>query len=77
MILSSGCGRQELIVMAESIRKKVEDIIVKFRRREVKFTISIGLSVFPEDGADVLDLVDKADHNLYKAKSEGKNRVIG
>jgi diguanylate cyclase (GGDEF)-like protein len=39
-------------------------------------SISIGLAVFPEDGTTADALVKKADVLLYRAKKEGKNRVL-
>lgn len=38
-------------------------------------TISIGISVFPEDGLVAEDLVHLADSMMYKVKGEGKNAV--
>lgn len=34
---------------------------------------SIGVSLFPDDGLEPQELVEQADHSLYKVKSEGKN----
>lgn len=42
---------------------------------EVRVSASMGLSVFPEDGADGESLQRAADAALYSAKREGKNRV--
>jgi diguanylate cyclase (GGDEF)-like protein/PAS domain S-box-containing protein len=40
---------------------------------EYAFTASIGISMYPEDGADSLMLVKHADTALYRAKDQGKN----
>lgn len=67
-------------VAAERIRAEVE----KFRFSVVKrnspikkhgITISIGISSFPEDSNDPIELVEMADSALYRAKHEGRNRV--
>ncbi len=59
-----------------------EDICVTFANaRLVKDgvpltpTISIGVATLPENGQEVLPLIDAADGALYRAKREGKNRV--
>ncbi|WP_081796935.1 diguanylate cyclase domain-containing protein [Bacillus ndiopicus] len=39
-------------------------------------TASIGVSVFPKDGNNVKDLVQKADQALYNAKEERDNYAI-
>lgn len=38
-------------------------------------TISIGISAFPDDSTDPIELVEMADSALYRAKREGRNRV--
>lgn len=37
---------------------------------------SIGVSLFPKNGANVVDLMTAADSAMYQAKRSGKNRVI-
>ncbi|MET0022846.1 MAG: two-component regulator propeller domain-containing protein [Sedimenticola sp.] len=41
---------------------------------EVQIGISIGISVFPNDGNDVQKLIDQADIAMYKAKENGRNQ---
>jgi diguanylate cyclase (GGDEF)-like protein len=42
----------------------------------VKATVSIGLAVFPDHADNARDLFIFADNMMYKAKAEGKNRII-
>lgn len=42
---------------------------------EARLSASVGVSVFPEDGADGERLQQAADAALYAAKREGKNRI--
>ncbi len=39
-------------------------------------TISIGLALLPEHGTDMLDLIDLADKAMYRAKTDGRDRVV-
>ncbi len=43
--------------------------------RTMRVTISLGLASFPGDGDSALDLVQKADQALYRAKKMGRNRT--
>ena len=40
-----------------------------------RLTLSIGVASFPEDGRDPATLIASADHALYRAKADGRNRV--
>ena len=65
----------------ESVRKeakKVEYFFQHFQAGEyVKYaaTASIGVAVFPQEGADFESLYKAADQGVYKAKKRGKNQV--
>ncbi|RZL48942.1 MAG: GGDEF domain-containing protein, partial [Variovorax sp.] len=43
---------------------------------DIRISTSIGVSVFPEDGVDVADLLRKADMALYRAKETGKRKLV-
>jgi diguanylate cyclase (GGDEF)-like protein len=43
--------------------------------QECRVTASIGVSIFPEDGADEQTLMKNADMAMYQAKQEGKNDI--
>lgn len=61
--------------IAERIRRAIEAEKVVLRRVESSVTVSIGVSVFGEDGVSSEALLSKADARLYKAKKRGRNRV--
>jgi diguanylate cyclase (GGDEF)-like protein/PAS domain S-box-containing protein len=46
---------------------------ININGQEIVTTISIGVSVFPDDGSDADELLKNADIALYKAKEAGKN----
>jgi diguanylate cyclase (GGDEF)-like protein/PAS domain S-box-containing protein len=42
---------------------------------ELQLTVSVGISLYPEDGQDAQSLIMRADAAMYQAKNTGRNRV--
>jgi len=63
-------------VVAERIRKAAQDTVIKAYDNALHMTLSIGVAVYPSDGKLLEELMDKADWALYRAKSQGRNRVV-
>jgi len=59
--------------MRELVAKR--EIFVPSAGRALRVTMSIGIAVYPHDGATTTDLVARADAALYYAKKNGKNQV--
>ena len=62
--------------MAERIRLAVENLEIPMGDTLLRRTLSIGVASFPNDGADIWEVIKRADLALYQAKSEGRNRVV-
>ena len=66
-------------VLAEEVRKVIEDspLLLQIAEQTVRLAvrISAGVAEYPADGANWIDLFRKADEALYRAKSQGRNRV--
>lgn len=60
---------------AERIRQAVDSNSIRAYDAEVKVTVSIGMTTYPQDGLQMEELIDKADWALYRAKKEGRNRI--
>ncbi len=79
-------GGEEFLVMlrcihdpyqiSEKIRKEVEDTALYFQNRELKFTVSAGVSVSENVSKDqISDCINRADKAMYLSKINGKNRT--
>jgi diguanylate cyclase (GGDEF)-like protein len=64
--------KQEAAPLGERIRKAIAEKSIL----DSTFTVSIGISSFPQDCLDKESLIRKADQALYEAKDNGKNKVI-
>lgn len=58
----------------ERLRKTIEEQVFKYNNKDIKVTISTGISSNTEL-QDAWDMLDEADKALYKAKNNGRNRV--
>ena len=66
---------QSALELFESIRSNVErQVTLSSKGQEVRFTISVGLSLSHEDSLE--DDVNQADLLLYNAKQNGKNQIV-
>jgi len=70
--------KQAAHFVAEKIRALIEEYPFQYENGQPngRLTVSIGVSTYPEDGDSADALVNKADQRLYRAKQEGKNKVI-
>lgn len=81
-------GEEFVILLPEMDRVEARDTAERLRSlvsetpqplgdgRTVPLTISIGVSVFPENGTDSHALCAAADRAMYQAKSSGRDRVV-
>ena len=78
-------GGDEFTILLEDVRETVQaevvarKLIEKFQQpflaggREIYSTISIGVSIFPDDGVSPTELLKFADMAMYRAKEKGRN----
>ena len=67
---------EESFVIAERIRRLVENTLFEVGRTQVHLTLSMGISSFPSHrGKSKEELIKMADQALYDAKRGGRNRV--
>jgi diguanylate cyclase (GGDEF)-like protein len=75
-ILLADTGERGARVIAERIRKWVADNAFEAEAgRTLNLTCSVGLATYPAHGRTREALLDAADKAMYRAKSQGRNRV--
>ncbi len=68
----------QAVEIAERIRRAVADerFEVETSSEPIKATISMGIAGFPGDGSNPNELIHQADLAVYRAKLQGRNRVL-
>ena len=69
--------RDNAITFAEKIRILIENSVFEFEETRIPLTVSVGVSILSAEADSPETLIKFADDNLYRAKDEGRNRVIG
>lgn len=67
---------QDTLDLAEKIRSTMELTAINVPDGTLKKTLSIGVSEFPGDTEGFWECIKFADVALYRAKNEGRNRVV-
>lgn len=65
--------QEDAVQVAERIREQVEGLF--FDDKNLKITISIGVTFYRNENERESELLARADHLLYQAKDNGRNRV--
>jgi len=65
-------------MVAERLRRSIsnESFAVNKGAKRIEVTLSIGLTTLEKKGEQVADVLKRADNALYRAKHDGRNRVV-
>jgi diguanylate cyclase (GGDEF)-like protein len=66
---------KEAFIVADRIKKAIENAEYDYRDHSMKVTVSIGVSSLHDRQVTVEELIDEADRALYVAKEKGRNQV--
>lgn len=69
--------KQGAMLAAERIRTAVHDEKIKAYDASLHVSLSVGVATYPDDAQQLDELLDKADWALYRAKKQGRDRVVG
>ena len=72
VLVEGSTAQEEVTTLAEQLQSEVERPI-RVSGYELHVTASIGISLYPRDGADAESLLRNADAAMYSAKKAGRN----
>ncbi|HEX6707446.1 MAG TPA: diguanylate cyclase [Albitalea sp.] len=76
-VLLPGMGHDGALERAEKWRSTLAQTAIPADAVALKLTASFGVATFPQQAAGLVDLMKVADARLYRAKSLGRDRVVG
>ncbi len=88
--LACRCGGEEFVIVmpetdmavaamvAERLRRRIaaEPFVISQGQRSIPVTLSIGIAALRGPGESAASLIKRADQALYRAKRDGRNRVV-
>ncbi|MEB3321488.1 MAG: GGDEF domain-containing protein, partial [Synechococcaceae cyanobacterium] len=74
-LLLTSCPRDDARNVAELLRSSIADLWIEHEHTALRVTVSLGVTAFLADD-DAESLLSRADRALYRAKQEGRDRVI-
>ena len=76
-VLLPETGLDEAVWVAEKLRQACRRLQIRYRGGLIEnLRLSVGAAAFPACGDDPEELLRAADHALYRAKREGRDRVV-
>jgi len=75
LIVLPGAGSADAEVVAERIRRRVQEMTMLVSGTRIGLTVSVGVATLEADVLTPDDLIERADSALYRSKSGGRNLV--
>ena len=75
LILLPGAGAADAEVVAERIRRRVQEMPMLISGTRIGLTVSLGVAAVDGEVTLADDLIERADAALYRSKSGGRNQV--
>lgn len=78
VVVLPDCNKQDALIIAETIRARIrEAVYLQDQGLNIQIKASFGVAVFPEDAADVTEILGLADRAMFHVKNSGKDSVHG
>lgn len=68
--------RDSIYKKADEWRRDIASEPLNYNSVKLKITISVGISLFPQQGEEFSAVLKAADHAMYLAKASGRNRAV-
>lgn len=69
------CGARSVETIYQAIRERLKKPFKMTNGQEIRMTVSVGVSEYPEAATGTLELINCAEIVMFKAKSQGKDAI--
>lgn len=77
LLVLPGCDQEAAQSVAERVRQVVDRLVLRMGEDTHNVTMSFGVTaIVPKGGEPIEDLIQEADMALYRAKRDGRDRVV-
>ncbi|MEE8574155.1 MAG: GGDEF domain-containing protein [Thermodesulfobacteriota bacterium] len=76
LIIMPNTSEEEASIPLERLRENLASMVITYEGKQIKTSVSIGVSATLEIDEKADDVISRADQALYRAKNSGKNRVV-
>ena len=70
------CSAEAASELAETFRRAIEGSVIRLENQQISVTISLGVSCLRRGNDDSESMIHRAENALYRAKAEGRNRIV-
>ncbi len=77
IIVQPETSEEECLISLERTRKAIASHIITYEKVSFSVTMSFGANTVMAGGLSFDEIMKRADDNLYKAKKQGRNRIVG
>jgi diguanylate cyclase (GGDEF)-like protein len=79
VIIMPETQKKGAVAFSDRLRQSIADYVFENENDQPggNLTVSGGVATCPTDAFSAMDLIDKADKALYKAKDAGRNKIVG
>lgn len=74
--LLPGASSTDAVSIAEGLQRRIADNPSHCAEQTIRYTISMGMACWPDDGENFATLYRCADQRLYQAKEQGRNCIV-
>ena len=77
IVILPDASREVTCKRAELLSEYASNFVIPFEGKTLEqVTLSLGVAVFPKDGSTCAAILSTADRALYRAKQEGKGKIV-